>query len=43
MSSAYKDWWSNVTINDLKTNISILEKSMEANSSRCEKDKELVL
>jgi len=36
----YKDWWSKVTINDLRTNISLLEKSMEANSFRCEKDEE---
>jgi len=32
-STAYKDWWSKVTVNDLRTNVSFLEKSTEANSS----------
>jgi len=40
-STAYKDWWSKVTVNDLRTNVSFLEKSTEANSSRCEKDEEV--
>jgi len=40
VSLAYKDWWSEVTVNDLRTNISHLEKSTKANSSRCEKDEE---
>jgi len=30
-----------VAVNDLRTNVSFLEKSMEANSSRCEKDEEV--
>ena len=41
MSLAYKDLWSKVTVNDLRTNVFILEKSMEASSSRCEKDEEI--
>jgi len=41
VSSAYKDWWSKVTVNDLRTNVSILEKTMEANSSTCKKDEEI--
>jgi len=40
MSSAYKDWWSKVIVNDLRTKVSLLERSTEANSSRCEKDEE---
>jgi len=30
-----------VTVNDLRTNVSFLEKSIEANSSWCEKDEEV--
>jgi len=41
VSSAYKDWWSKVTINDRRTNVSLLEKSKESNSSRCDKDEEV--
>jgi len=41
VSTTYKDWWSKVTINDLRTNVSFLEKSSEANSSRCEKEEEV--
>ena len=40
-SAAYKDWWSKVTANDLRTNVSFLEKSTEVNSSQCKKDKEV--
>jgi len=40
MSSVYKNLWFNVTVNDLRTNVSLLEKSTEANSSRCKKDEE---
>jgi len=40
VSSAYKDWWFKVTINELMINIFLLEKSIEANSSKCEKDEE---
>jgi len=39
--TAYKDWWSKVTINDLRTNVSFLEKITETNSSRCKKDDEV--
>ena len=41
MSSAYKDWCSKGTINDLITNVSLLEKSTEANSSQYDKDEEV--
>ena len=30
-----------MTVNDLRTNVSLLEKIMEVNSSRCEKDEEV--
>jgi len=39
-SSAYKDWWFKVTVNNLSTNVSLLEMSIEANSSKYEKDEE---
>jgi len=41
VSTAYKDWLPKVTVNDLRTNVSFLDKSTEANSSRCQKDKEI--
>ena len=41
MSLVYKDWWSKVTINDLRTNVFLLEKSTEVNSSSCKKDEEI--
>jgi len=34
---AYKSWSLKVTINDLRTSVSILEESTEANSSKQEK------
>ena len=43
MPTAYKDWWSKVTINDLRTNVSFLEKITETNSSRCKKMMKSVL
>ena len=41
VSFAYKAWWSKVSVNDLSTNISLLKKSTEVNSSQCKKDEEV--
>ena len=40
ISLDYKIWWSTVTINDLCSNASILQKSMKANSSKQDRDAE---
>lgn len=39
--SAYRIWWSKVTINDIRSNASILQKSTKANSSKQDKDVEV--
>lgn len=41
VSLACKNWWSKLTINDLRSSVSILKKSMEANSSKHEKGVEV--
>ena len=40
ISSAYKIWWLKVTISDLRSNASVLQKSTETSSSRQDKDAE---
>ena len=41
ISSAYKIWWPKVTISDLRSSASVLQKSTEASSSRQDNDAEV--